>query len=69
MECPKCDTQMIEASFGPFVPLLNIVKKGDTFAERTGIGTVMRSSAIRPICCPNCGYIELYLEQPSRLST
>jgi|UPI0004DF6E93 predicted Zn-ribbon and HTH transcriptional regulator len=67
MKCPKCQTELLEAALGPFAPLLKVVKKGDAFAEKTGIGTVLRGSDIKPYYCPSCGYLEFYVVEPERL--
>ncbi len=67
MKCPKCQTDMLEAALGSFSPLIKVVKKGDTFAEKTGLGTVLKGSDIKPYYCPHCGYLELYVAELERL--
>ncbi len=68
MKCPKCQTEMVEAVLGPMAPFLKIVKKGDAFAERTGLGTVLKGADIKPYFCPSCGYVEFYVAEPEKIA-
>lgn len=67
MNCPKCGTALVEAALGPLAPMLKVVRKGDRLAEKTGIGTVLKGSDIKPYYCPSCGYLEFYLAEPEKL--
>ncbi len=67
MKCPKCQTEMLEAALGPFSPFLKVVKKGDSLAEKTGLGTVLKGSDLKPYYCPSCGYLELYVAELEKL--
>lgn len=52
---------------GSLSPLLKVVKKGDTLAEKTGLGTLLKGSDIKPYYCPSCGYLELDVAELEKL--
>ncbi len=67
MKCPKCDIEMVEGALSLWSRMITVVKKGDLFAERTGVGAVLRGSTITPHFCPRCHYVEFYLDDANRL--
>ncbi|MCG8349940.1 MAG: PF20097 family protein [Chloroflexales bacterium] len=67
MKCPKCETEMIEGALSLWSRMITVVKKGDLFAERTGVGAMLRGSTITPFFCPSCQYVEFYLDNPNHL--
>ncbi len=59
MKCNKCDTEMFHANLtgnGLYPALLTNKKKGVFESEKR--------SAVLCYVCPQCGYIELYAEDP-----
>lgn len=62
MKCMKCDTEMFRANLtgnALYPALLTNKKKGVLEYERR--------SAVLCYVCPQCGYIELYAEDPKGL--
>lgn len=68
MKCPKCEAEMVEGALSLWSRMITVVKKGDLFAERTGVGAVLRGSTITPYFCTACRYVEFYLDDPRKLS-
>lgn len=62
MKCNKCDTEMISANLtgNGLYPVLLKNKKNGVFEPE-------RRSAVMCYVCPQCGYIELYAENPKGL--
>jgi hypothetical protein len=68
MKCPKCDGQMVEASF----EILNFIQAD--FGHNLLVGprktfylNPRRRSQINVYVCKECGYIESYAVDPSGL--
>ena len=62
MKCSKCDAEMFRATLtgnGVYPALLTNKKKGAFEHEKR--------SAVLCYVCPQCGYIELYAENPQEL--
>ncbi len=62
MKCNKCDTEMVHANLtgNALYPILLTNKKKGAFESE-------RRSAVLCYVCPQCGYIELYAENPKGL--